>query len=79
MNTIGKLRSELEELMRKVFSAFDKDGSGAIDAGELRLISKDMGRELDPTELDECMKDLDINKDNKVTYDEFSKWWLSGR
>lgn len=65
--------------MKKVFNGFDKDGSGAIDVGELRHISKDMGRELDSTELDECMKDLDINKDNKVTYDEFSKWWLSGR
>lgn len=25
------------------------------------------------------MKDLDINKDNKISYDEFKKWWLSGR
>ena len=25
------------------------------------------------------MKDLDINKDNKISLDEFKKWWLSGR
>lgn len=25
------------------------------------------------------MKDLDMNKDNKISYEEFSKWWLSGR
>jgi hypothetical protein len=38
-----------------------------------------MGRELDSAEIDECMKDLDIDKDNKISYKEFSKWWLSGR
>jgi hypothetical protein len=25
------------------------------------------------------MKDIDINKDNKLSYEVFSKWWLSGR
>jgi len=25
------------------------------------------------------MKDLDIDKDNKISFDEFGKWWLSGR
>jgi hypothetical protein len=34
---------------------------------------------LDAAELEECMKDLDINHDNKISYDEFKKWWLSGR
>lgn len=34
---------------------------------------------MDQAELEECMQDLDMNKDNKITYDEFKKWWLSGR
>jgi EF-hand domain pair len=76
---IKKQRAELESVMIKAFKAFDKDGSGYIDATELRSISKDMGRELDPSEVDECMKDLDIDKDNRISYQEFSKWWLSGR
>lgn len=66
-------------MIQKVFKAFDKDGSGFIDAKELREISKELGRELDAAEVDECMKDIDINKDNKLSYEEFSKWWLSGR
>lgn len=65
--------------MLKAFAAFDTDGSGFIDASEIKQMSKEMGRELDPAELDECLKDLDINKDNKISYEEFSKWWLSGR
>jgi len=25
------------------------------------------------------MKDLDINKDGKISFDEFKTWWLSGK
>lgn len=65
--------------MLKCFNALDKDGNGFIEATELRAISKELGRELDSAEADECLKDIDINKDNKISYEEFAKWWLSGR
>lgn len=72
-------REELEGVIVKAFSAFDKDGSGFIDCKELKALAKEIGRELDPAEIDECMRDLDIDKDNRISYEEFSKWWLSGR
>ena len=72
-------REELESIIVKAFKPFDKDGSGFIDCKELKLLAKEMGRELDPSEIDECMRDLDIDKDNRISYEEFSKWWLSGR
>ena len=65
--------------MTKSFKAFDKDNSGFIDINELKDVSKELGRPLDAAELEECMKDLDQNKDGKISYEEFSQWWLSGR
>ena len=65
--------------MLKCFKSLDKDGNGYIEATELRSISKELGRELDSVEADECLKDIDINKDGKISFPEFSKWWLSGR
>lgn len=65
--------------MLKCFNSLDKDGNGYIESSELRAISKELGRELDSAEADECLKDIDINKDNKISYEEFAKWWLSGR
>lgn len=65
--------------MSKTFQSFDKDGSGYIDINELKEVSKELGRPMDAAELEECMQDLDQNKDNKITYDEFKRWWLSGR
>jgi len=58
---------------------FDKDGNGFINANELREVSKELGRELDVAQVDECLKDIDQDKDNKISFAEFSKWWLSGR
>lgn len=72
LNHVRSERSQINEVMTKAFAAFDKDGSGFIDIGELRQISKDLGRQLDDSELDECMKDLDINGDNKISFEEFS-------
>lgn len=71
--------NQLSEVINKVFKSFDKDGSGFIDINELSDVSKELGRPLDAAELEECMKDLDLNKDNKISLDEFQKWWLSGR
>ncbi len=65
--------------MQKVFAEFDKDKSGFIDMNELNLVAKELGRPMDADELEECLKDLDMNKDGKISYDEFKKWWLSGR
>lgn len=69
----------LNEQIQKVFKAFDKDNSNFIDLNELRDVSAELGRPMDAAELEECMKDLDTNKDGKISFEEFSQWWLSGR
>jgi len=45
----------------------------------LKEVAKELGRPLDDAELEECLKDLDLNSDGKISLDEFQKWWLSGR
>lgn len=79
INTLNTQFTELQEVMNKIFKSFDKDSSGFIDIGELADVAKELGRPMDHDELEECMKDLDINKDRKISYEEFSNWWLSGR
>jgi len=71
--------AELSEIISKVFTSFDKDASGFIDSNELADVAKELGRPLDSAELEECLKDLDQNKDGKISLPEFSRWWLSGR
>jgi len=38
-----------------------------------------LGKNLDIEELDNMTKDLDSDSDNRVDFEEFSSYWLSGR
>ena len=76
---MSKTYNELEEIVRKIFVQFDKDNSGFIDQKELAAVAAELGRPLDANELAESMRDLDVNKDNQISYEEFRTWWLSGR
>jgi len=60
------------------FKKFDKDGSEAIDKAELYLLSKDLGYELNPDQLNEALIDLDLNKDGVVDLSEFKRWYFTG-
>jgi Ca2+-binding EF-hand superfamily protein len=51
--------AQLDEIIRKAFQAFDKDNSGFIDINELQEVSKELGRQMDQAELEECLQDLD--------------------
>ena len=52
---------------------FDKDGSGFIDAEGLRHITKSLGENLEESELEEMIKEADLDKDGKINFDEFLK------
>lgn len=54
----------MDEVIRKVFSGFDKSNNGFIDINELAEVAKELGRPLDAAELEECLQDLDTNKDD---------------
>lgn len=79
MEHLSTSYQQLEEVIAKVFKTFDKDNSGFIDIKDLADVSKEMGRPLDAAEIEECMQDLDTNKNDQISFDEFRKWWLSGR
>ncbi len=60
---ITKTVGELEEMMKKTFESFDKDKSGSIDIKELEIVSKELNQPMTAAQLEECMKDLDVNND----------------
>ena len=66
------------DVVKKTFDKYDKDGSGAIDKDELAKLSEELGRPLTDDELVAALKDLDLNKDGVVDFSEFKRWWFSG-
>jgi len=57
--------------LKKVFDQFDADGSGKVDADEVRLMARSMGMVYDEDTLSNMIKEADANGDNEIDFDEF--------
>ena len=62
-------------LSKIVFEKHDKDGSGSIDANELKGACYDMGHFLSEEEIAAALHKLDTNGDGVICYNEFREWW----
>jgi len=75
------LRGSVEERLRLIFNSYDSDGNGFLDTDEVynifkaSLISK--GNSITDSDIKEMVykvfKEVDVNNDGKLSYDEFKK------
>eukprot|EP00931_Biecheleriopsis_adriatica_P039437 TRINITY_DN22553_c0_g1_i1.p1 TRINITY_DN22553_c0_g1~~TRINITY_DN22553_c0_g1_i1.p1 ORF type:complete len:975 (-),score=177.41 TRINITY_DN22553_c0_g1_i1:28-2952(-) len=61
----------LEEALRAAFSAFDLDGSGLLSADELRKSIQSFALNLEDTEVEDMIAEVDVNRSRYVDYSEF--------
>ena len=64
--------------LREAFRVFDKDGNGFISSAELRHVMITLGEKLTNEEVDEMIREADLNGDGEVDYEEFVKM-MSGK
>merc|ERR1712139_295927 len=65
--------TDSEEEILEAFKVFDKDGNGFISAAELRHIMTNLGEKLTGEEVDEMLREADIDGDGQINYEEFVK------
>ncbi len=65
--------SDSEEEILEAFKVFDKDGNGFISAAELRHIMTNLGEKLTDEEVDEMIREADVDGDGQINYEEFVK------
>ena len=60
---------DIIELCPETFRVFDKDGNGFISASELRQVMANLGEKLTDEEVDEMIREADIDGDGQVNYE----------
>jgi hypothetical protein len=53
---------------REAFRVFDRNGDGYISAPELRLVMTNLGEKLTDEEVDDMIKEADLDGDGVVSY-----------
>ena len=67
--------------LKEAFKVFDQDGNGFITPSELRQVMANLGEALTDEEIDQMIKEADMDGDGQVNYEEFVrlmtfKWCL---
>ncbi|MGF1924183.1 MAG: EF-hand domain-containing protein [Bacteroidia bacterium] len=63
--------TDTEEELIEAFEVFDRDGNGLISAAELRHVMTNLGKKLTEEEVDEIIREADIDGDGGINYEEF--------
>ena len=58
-----------EEDLITAFKLFDRDGNGNISADELRHVMTNLGEKLTDDEVDEMIREADLNGDGEINYE----------
>ncbi|KAJ9074306.1 hypothetical protein DSO57_1003097 [Entomophthora muscae] len=64
---------DFEQEQQAAFRVFDQNGDGYISKSELKQVMSSLGEKLSDADLDEMIREADIDGDGQISYDEFSK------
>ncbi len=63
--------TDTEEELMEAFKVFDRDGNNFITSSELKHVMMALGEKVTDEEVDEMIREADINNDGCINYDEF--------
>ncbi len=69
--------TDYQEDIMETFRVLDKDGSGLLTVDVMRKIILNMGDNVTDAEVDEMLKDADIDESGKLNYVDFIKIVMS--
>merc|ERR1711982_88797 len=74
---MGMKDTDTEEELIEAFKVFDRDGNGFISAAELRHVMTNLGGKLTDEEVDEMIREADVDGDGQINYEEFVKMMMA--
>lgn len=71
---VSLMDKDLQEV-REIFDHFDKDGNGTIDPNEFADLLDALGSGFSDQEVQLGLEAIDLNKNGRIEFNEFLKWW----
>ncbi|XP_026462891.1 calmodulin-like [Ctenocephalides felis] len=68
-----------EEEIKKAFKVFDQNDDGMITSSELRIVMNRLGEKLTDEEIEEMIKEADVDGNGVIDYEEFYSMMTSGK
>lgn len=65
------ISGDLDITIKEAFNLFDKDGSGTVSLEEFRYVMTSEGAQMTDEDIDEIIKNVDIDGDGQMNIDEF--------
>ncbi|VVB03823.1 unnamed protein product [Arabis nemorensis] len=65
--------TDSKEELKEAFRVFDKDQNGFISAAELRHVMTNLGEKLTDEEVEEMIREADVDGDGQINYEQFVK------
>merc|ERR1712087_274195 len=69
--------TDTEEELIEAFKGFDRDGNGFISAAALRHVMTNLGEKLTDEEVDEMIREADVDGDGQINYEGFVKMMMA--
>ena len=76
MNRRNK-ETDVEDEVINAFRVFDSDGDGIISSNELRHIMTSLGDKLNDAEVDEMIREADVDNNGLIYYEEFVRMMMT--
>mmetsp|Transcript_14815 Transcript_14815/g.27799 ORF Transcript_14815/g.27799 Transcript_14815/m.27799 type:complete len:164 (+) Transcript_14815:73-564(+) len=74
----SKLTDEQRSMLKAAFDDIDTNSSGSIEAGELKAVLTKMSVALSEDQIEAVFKRADVNKDGKLSFEEYEKLVCAG-
>ena len=74
---IDKMLEDADDLILEAFKVFDRDGNGLISAAQLRHVMTNLGEKLTDEEVDQMIRQADIDGDGHINYEEFVRMMMA--
>jgi len=68
--------TDCEEEIVEAFKVFDREGNGFISAADVRHVMSNLGEKITDEEMDEMLREVDVDCDGNIDYEEFVKMMM---